>query len=228
MRDMTSVQHGKENFDKEYYSRFFRQNGELDFSTYENWFDGWYRFVKRYTHLQEHAGKKVLELGCAIGAFSKILDKKGFDVTATDISGFILKEAKKHNKDVTFKKVDIEKKINLPQKFDYIFAFEVLEHLNHPRRAMTNIYTTLKKGGVFIFSTPFISTQALKDPTHINVHNPNWWLTLGREAGFSRVKFSYASFLPFLYHWNKIFSIGMPIKLGVAPANSTSFFFFWK
>lgn len=225
---MKNTQHGKTSFDRQYYARFSKPDGELDLGTYENWFYGWYNFIKRRVPLEENKNKKVLEIGCAIGAYSKILSEKGFDVTATDISNFILKEARKHNKNITFKKVDIEKEINVSQQFDYIFAFEVVEHLNHPKRAMTNIYDILKKGGVFIFSTPFVSTQTLKDPTHINVHNPDWWLTLGRKAGFSKVKFSYASFLPFLYRWHKIFSIGVPIKLGVAPANSTSFFFFWK
>ena len=186
---MTQAQHGKKDFDKKYYARFFKKNGELDFSTYENWFSGWYNFVKNRAGLEEGKNKKVLEIGCAIGAFSKILNEKGFEVTATDISEFILIEAKKKNPTVEFKVLDIEKEKPKSNTYDYIFAFEVLEHLEDPKNAIVKIKSMLKRGGVFIFSTPFLSDQTLEDPTHINVHNPDWWLKAGNRARFSKVRY---------------------------------------
>lgn len=225
---MNSIQHGKEEFDKEYYSRFFKENGDLDFNTYRNWFDGWYRFVKRYVDLRESKDKKVLELGCAIGAFSRILYERGFDVTATDISDFVLREATHITPGVKFRKLDIEKSLKIQEKFDYIFAFEVLEHLKDPEKALKNIKSLLRPEGVFIFSTPFVSEQTLNDPTHINVHNPDWWIRHGKSVGFSNVKFNYVSFLPYLYRYARIFSIGFPVKINHAMANSTTMFFFKK
>lgn len=225
---MNTTLHGNNNFDKKYYARFFRPDGTIDSSTYENWFYGWYNFVKRYVRLEEKKQKKVLEVGTAIGALAKILAKKGFDVTATDISSFILTKAATNNVDIKFKKVDIEKPISLPSDFDYVFAFEVLEHLGKPAAGIKNIKKVLKKGGILIFSTPFVSKDSLKDPTHINVHNPDWWLKLGKNIGFSKVKFTYASFLPFFYRRHRVFSIGIPLKIDNVFANSTCFFFFQK
>lgn len=220
--------HGNINFDRKYYARFFREDGELDFSTYENWFSGWYKFIKPRVPLGYGHGKKVLEVGCAIGAFSKILSENGYKVTATDISDFILEKARKQNNKVKFKILDIEKRVLKSQQYDYVFAFEVLEHLKSPKTALKNINSLLKSGGTFVFSTPFLSNQTLKDPTHINVHDPPWWLKSGKSSGFSKVSFTYASFLPFLYRWNKMFSVGLPIKINNAFANSTSIFFFKK
>lgn len=228
IRVMVKAQHGKKGFDKKYYSRFFKENGDLDFETYENWFDGWYKFVRRYVDLKEGENRKVLELGCAIGAFSKILDEKGFDVTATDISDFILKHALQANPGIKFKKLDIEKKQNLRQKFDYVFAFEVLEHLENPQKALLNIKKKLKKEGIFIFSTPFPSKLSLSDPTHINVHEPRWWLTVGTKVGFKERKLVYATFIPYLYRISSFFSRGFPLKLNMPYINSTCIFFFRK
>lgn len=228
MLDMVQAQHGKEDFDKKYYARFFKQNGELDFSTYVNWFTGWYNFVKNRAPLVEGKNKKVLEIGCAIGTFSKILNEKGFEVTATDISEFILKEARGKTPNVEFRVLDIEKEPRVKEKFDYIFAFEVLEHLKDPEKALENIKNLLKPKGVFIFSTPFISEQTLKDPTHINVHDPKYWLELGKRNSFKNLKFIYVSFLPFLYRWSKLFSVGLPVKINNAWANSTTLYFFEK
>ena len=63
----------------------------------------------------------------------------GFDVSASDISSYIVKKAGTIQKDIKFFKLNIEKKININKKFDFIVAFEVLEHLKDPENALINI-----------------------------------------------------------------------------------------
>lgn len=229
---INSTKHGKKDFDKEYYRRFFRLYNKKEFQIYENWFRGWERFIFKYLDRNLATGffkgKKAIEIGCSIGAFTKILKERGFEVTATDISKFILEKAQKLQKDIKFEIFDIEKRKKSAKKYDYVFAFEVVEHLSDPDKAIANIFNLLNKGGKFIFSTPFPSKQSLADPTHINVHQASWWLQSGKKAGFSERKHVYATFVPYLYRYSRILSWGFPIKIDLPYINSTSIFLFKK
>lgn len=220
--------HGKKNFDQEYYQRFFRLYNKQEFQIYENWFNGWDKFIFSHIDPTQLKGKKVIEIGCSIGAFSKYLKQRGSDLTATDISSFILEKAKKLQKDIKFEVFDVEKGWSKKEKFDYIFAFEVVEHLNDPSKAFKNIYNLLNDGGMFIFSTPFPSKQSLADPTHINVQEASGWLDLGKFVGFRVKKYTYATFIPYFYRYSRFFSWGFPIKIDLPYINSTTFFFFKK
>ena len=52
--------------------------------------------------------------------------------------------------------IDLQKKINLETKYDYIVIFNVLEHLLDPNLAVRNLSTICKKDGKIIGSTPFL------------------------------------------------------------------------
>ena len=222
---MSKSTHGETSFDEKYYQRFFNSYNKDEFQIYENWFRGWERFI--FERINIYSQGNVLEIGCSIGAFSKILKERGLDVTATDISKYILSKAKKLQKNVVFKTFDIDK-TKSSHKYDLIFAFEVFEHLNNPSQALSNVYQLLNPGGQFIFSTPFPSKQSLADPTHINVHKSSWWLAAGQKVGFKKRTHTYATFLPFLYRYSRFLSWGFPVKLDLPYVNSTVIFFFKK
>lgn len=225
---MRIIKHGNKEFDNQYYQRFLDDKGNVDLRTHLNWFDGWFRFINHYVKISQSAKSRVLELGCGVGVFCRVLYDKGFNVTGTEISDFALEKAKQANPGIHFQKLDIEKEISLAGKFDYIFAFEVMEHLPNPVKALDNIYKMIRPKGVFIFSTTFISNQALKDPTHINVHNPDWWIEKGKKARFKDLKYTYATSVPWLFRLHRIFSIIIPIKIDITNINSTCVYFFIK
>lgn len=218
--------HGKSAFDKNYYQRFFKLYNLHELNHYERWFEGWIGFLQRYISLKEGKGKKVLEVGCSLGYFANLLKKRNFDVVATDISSFIVKKAKVLHPDIVFLRLDVEKEIKIKGEFDYIFSFEVLEHLKDPERALQNIRKKLKREGIFVFSTPSPSSRSLEDPTHINVNSQKWWLETGKKAGFRKRRLVYASFIPFLYRFSGFLSRGFPFKTNLPYINSTCFFFF--
>jgi len=222
------MSHGQKAFDNKYYRRFFDKYSKDEFDMYCRWAGGWLRFLDNYLDVKNGRGRKVLELGASLGYFSKIFKDRGFDVWVTDISSYIVKKARKFQRDAHFSKVNIEKGIKINGFFDYIIAFEVVEHLKNPGLAFKNIYRKIKKGGTFIISTPFPTKRSLADPTHINVHEPSWWLKLGRKTGFSKSAFTYATFIPFLYRFNKSLSIGFPFKSDIPYVNCTCFVIFRK
>lgn len=219
--------HGKTDFDKKYYKRFFDKYSKSEFGTYVNWADGWVRFLDRYVDIKKGDGRKLHELGSSLGYFSKIFKDRGFDVSGSDISSFIVGKAGKIQNDIKFFKFDVEKD-KTDKKYDFIVAFEVLEHLKNPEKSLKNIKQMLNKGGIFVFSTPFPTKRSLADPTHINVHDPSWWLKAGEKTGFSRTKTVYATFVPFLYRISKYLSVGFPVKTNLPYINSTCFLIFEK
>ena len=221
------MQHGKEEFDKKYFGIFFKNYNQSELMFYYRWFKGWIDLLDQFLPLKKGEDKKVLEIGCAIGAFAKLLNERGFDVEAVDISEYIIKKAKKLQKEIKFKVLDIEKETP-KQKYNYIFAFEVLEHLEKPKKALMNMKNCLREGGILVFSTPLPTKQTLSDPMHINVHPPKYWINLANILGYKEYYFKHASFIPFLYRFSANFSKGFPFRINLPIINNTCFYFFKK
>ena len=85
---------------------------------------------------------------------------------------------------------------------------------------------SLGKAGVIVFSTPIPTKQTLSDPMHINVHPPKYWLALGKKLKFKKLYYKQVSFIPFLYRFNSIFSIGFESKIDFPFVNTTCIYFF--
>lgn len=220
--------HGQQSFDKKYYKRFFDKYTKSEFDKYVNWSYGWLKFLDKYVDIKKGQSRTLLELGSSLGYFSRVFKDRGFDVTGSDISSYIVKKASIIQKDIKFFKLNIENKIKLNKKYDYIVAFEVLEHLKNPENALKNIKKLLNKNGTLIFSTPYPTRVALADPTHINVHKPLWWINTGKKVGFTKTQYTYSTFIPFLYRISKYLSIGFPFKSDIPYINSTVFLIFKK
>jgi SAM-dependent methyltransferase len=87
--------------------------------------------------------------------------------------------------------LDISKPITLPlimnskrfgdvkfteNQFEYIKAYDVLEHIPDLTQAMTNILKLLKIGGLIDINVPYdLSYGAWQDPTHVRAFNEHSW-----------------------------------------------------
>jgi SAM-dependent methyltransferase len=85
---------------------------------------------------------------------------------------------------IKFPDYDVCERALETEAFDIVIAEQVLEHVVWPYRAVRNIYTMLRPGGVFVVTTPFL----------IRIHNHpvdcSRWTELGikyllAEAGFN-------------------------------------------
>lgn len=101
-------------------------------------------------------GSKILEVGCGTGGFSRLLLRRQYDVTVSDRDDTIVKVAMKNigMSGIKIIKLDIEKESK--GKYDFILAFDVLEHIKNDISAIKNIFNMLKPGGFFIFTVPAI------------------------------------------------------------------------
>ncbi len=100
------------------------------------------------------AGARVLEAGCGIGAQTMFLAENSPDarIVSIDVSEESLAKARalmteRKISNVRFEQADI---FNLPfaeESFDHIFVCFVLEHLQNPGEALSQLKRALKKGG---------------------------------------------------------------------------------
>jgi SAM-dependent methyltransferase len=100
-----------------------------------------------------HKPKKILEIGCGTGNYTRILLERGYKITAVDISENMLKMAKEKCA-CKFIKGDI-RDISINDKFDACIAmFAVMDYVTENSdlvKVFSNIYKQLKPNGVFVF-----------------------------------------------------------------------------
>ena len=121
-------------------------------------------FLKRIIHkneldvlIKKLNNGKVLDLGVGVGAESIYLAKKGFDITAIDISKFGLIRlqdiAKQKNLSIRTIVADLENYV-IDEFYDGIISFYTIQFLNKKRidSLIKNIKKNTKKGGINIIA----------------------------------------------------------------------------
>ena len=94
--------------------------------------------------------KSLLDLGSYNGELSSILANKIKKVTSVDLK--LPKKSGKAIPMVVDLNSEFKRKFN-KLSFDYVLALDVIEHLNVPEKALQNIFSLLKPGGVLLAST---------------------------------------------------------------------------
>lgn len=140
-------------------------SNEADLEVIRNRVEGWFKDINGpYQHslkyLEGNLGfsrKRILDIGCGPGRFLSECKKMGAFVTGLDISPSSSKLAKEFFDldivELTLKD-SIEKAILKKESFDYIFAFEIIEHVENPVDFLTDIHHLLSSNGLAFFSTP--------------------------------------------------------------------------
>lgn len=101
-------------------------------------------------------GGKMVDIGCHSGLFTKkIIDKVAAkDIYGVDISTQAIKKAKGRIKQGNFQVADAQK---LPFKnnyFDAAFCLEMIEHVDSPKKVISEIHRVLRKNGYAIILIP--------------------------------------------------------------------------
>ncbi len=191
--------------------------------------------------------EKVLEIGCGRGYYEGLLSflYQNLRLVAIDTNDRYLDIARKMNQSqhIEFLNADA---LNLPWKanrFDRVFATEVLEHLPDDTKGLSEMYRVLKKGGIAVITVPNKHYPFFWDPLnwvlermfHTHVPKDIWWLAgiwadherlyeknelidKARSVGFSvrRVFLSTHYCIPFSHFL--LYSIGKNIvELGLLP-----------
>ena len=143
---------------------------------------------------QQGEGRRVLDVGCAIGYLSEILAERGFAVTSVDWPNT------PHPPTVEFAGADLDDGLPaLSGSFDYIICADVLEHLRAPVELLKECRDRLAPGGTMVCSLPnsghayFRWTvlmgrfpqheRGLFDSTHLHFYAWDGWVDLFQRAG---------------------------------------------
>jgi len=131
-----------------FYQAYFRQaNKARRRRIHIAW--AWRQFFRHSTL----PGGRLLDIGCATGAFLLAAKNRGWNSLGIDISEAAAEVAR----DVSGVDVQVgtlEACAFPVDMFDAVTAWEVLEHLADPRSFLKDIYRVLKPGGVVALSTP--------------------------------------------------------------------------
>ena len=180
----------------EYYKEtYIPRRMTLEQST--RWSSNYFAVVKNiFPEINNFKNKTILEIGSGFGGFINILNQKGFnDVTASDMSTSIFSDKLKNKLMV----LDLTDSSSLETRYDIIFAFDVMEHINETEKAIKKISQILQKEGYFIFSTPYPIKKHLLDNYHTNMQFSNYYSNIFKQNGFKVITIEEVSFVPFIW-----------------------------
>lgn len=133
-----------ENYFRSHYGSSF---SERDVVNYQKWFATQWRIIQREVPLWH--GARVLEIGSGIGGFFSIISSgAAFEYSGIEIDPEACAFANDHFDTTIFQNISLQD-VPTNESFDFVFAFEVLEHLDNPSEAIEKIYSILKSGGTF-------------------------------------------------------------------------------
>ena len=99
-------------------------------------------------------GARVLDAGCGRSLFTEIRPRWPFTIVAADVEHDLLRERKAEFPDVRWV---VAGALPLPfagERFDAVFAGELVEHLADPAQGLAEFRRVLRPGGVLILTTP--------------------------------------------------------------------------
>ncbi len=98
--------------------------------------------------------KKILDLGCGQGFFTRILKSKGAEVVGVDLSKNLIETARKYpeSKNITYYIANAENLYFLEKEsFDYVISILSIGNIRNTDKVFKEIYFILKQKGKFIF-----------------------------------------------------------------------------
>jgi len=130
---------------------------------------------KKSISLIKFNDKKIIDIGCSIGWFEKIIGGSAKKIVAIDLCVEDIKIASENIKlkNVEFKKgsvLELTKLVN--EKFDIAVMFEVIEHIpkNTEIKALKEINSVLNKSSILLLSTPCKNLSRFFDPAYYIGH----------------------------------------------------------
>jgi SAM-dependent methyltransferase len=140
------------------------------------------RLLKPYTIIKNQIKGNVLELGCGEGRGIEQVLPVVDSYLGLDKIDEVIQKLKLKYPGAEFKKAVFPPVSFIEQdRFDYIFSFQVIEHIRNDRLFLEEIYRMLRPGGVAIITTPNFKMSLSRNPWHIREYTAKELLGLSSQ-----------------------------------------------
>lgn len=125
-------------------------------------------YLAKIDGLSHTGARKLLDIGCSVGAFLTVAKKRGWDVTGVEIGN----ASAAYARDQLGLHVHIGSLYEFAEtgSYDAVSFLEVIEHLEQPAQALQRIHSLLKKDGLLLLSTPNY------DSLFRRMFGARWWV----------------------------------------------------
>jgi SAM-dependent methyltransferase len=168
-------------FDSPYYHILYKHRDDKEAESFIN---------KLIEHLKIQPDHKIMDLACGKGRHAIYLNKKGFDVTGTDLSHRSIASAKKYSNDRLHFFVHDMREVFAAKYFDLILnlftSFGYFDEEEDNYKAIKSIADSLKPGGLAVIdfmNTPKVIANLVKEE-HTEVDGIKFCMKKKLEDGF--------------------------------------------
>ncbi len=114
------------------------------------------RFLFETLNRAGSENRLILDAGCGTGLVTHEVHKAGHKVLGIDISLRAIAKARSRYPEIQFVQGVLDTKWPFDdEEFDVIYSFEVIEHIFHISKYVSEMNRTLKRGGLLVLTTPF-------------------------------------------------------------------------
>jgi len=184
-------------------SYFINRDGGKNTPGYQNYFQQCSPGLLQeyFSILEFHAGQqpsiRFLDIGCGPGGLVAEAKRHGWNASGLEISRWALEKGRAEGLDII--EGTLQDARFAEAEFDMISMFDVLEHLPHPREAMSEVARVLKPNGTLVIETPNVegffvrnlygaASDMVKPRAHICLYSPKTARRLLKEAGLAEVR----------------------------------------
>ncbi len=175
-----------EAFQQRYGEGYFRGEGSgFAAEGYQNQHASWLEWMD-FVRQEVGAAARWLDLGCAYGFLVAEARRAGFQALGIDASRFALEQIGTFAPDARGRvaRAFAERLPFRDRSFAVVSAFDILEHLPEPGRALDEIARLLCPGGLLLAATPDPLHFDRHEPTHLAEAPPAVWVRRLEERGF--------------------------------------------
>ncbi len=121
--------------------------------------------------------RTILDVGCGTGISLDYFTSKGMEVRGLEGSALAISKARHPT---LIRQHDLNAPLDLGEKFDLVWCFEVAEHI-HPRYVSALLATLTNHSDRILLSAARPGQGGLG---HLNEQEPGYWIALMQERGF--------------------------------------------